>query len=34
MKQTLKVGFSAVLDTGQVDDRKIMKGKSIDGKEL
>ena len=28
------VGFSGVLDTGWVEDRKMMKGKLIDGKEL
>ena len=33
-KQTLMVGFSGILNTGQVEDRKMMKDKSIDGKEL
>ena len=33
-KQTLMVGFSAVLDTGQAVDHKMMKDKLIDGKEL
>ena len=28
------VGFSGVLDTSQVEDRKRMKDKLIDGKEL
>ena len=28
------VGFSAVLDTGQAVDHKMMKDKLIDGKEL
>ena len=27
-------GFSGILDTGQVEDHKMMKGKLIDGKEL
>ena len=27
-------GFSGALDTGQAEDRKIMKDKLIDGKEL
>ena len=27
-------GFNGILDIGQVDDLKIMKGKSKDGKEL
>ena len=34
MKQTLMVGFSGILDTGQVEDEKMMKEKLIDGKEL
>ena len=34
MKQTLMVGFSSSLDTGQVEDWKMMKDKLIDGKEL
>ena len=33
MKQTLMVGFSGILDTGQVEDHKIMKDKLTDGKE-
>ena len=28
------VGFSGILDTGWVEDRKMMKGKLIGGKEL
>ena len=28
------VGFSGILDTGQVEDRKMMKDKLIDGKEF
>ena len=28
------VGFSGILDTVQVEDRKMMKDKLIDGKEL
>ena len=32
MKQTLIVRFSGILDTGQVEDHKIMKDKLIDGK--
>ena len=28
------VGFSGILDTGWVEDRKMMKDKLIDGKEL
>ena len=34
MKQSLKGNFSGILDTGQVGDQKMMKGKLIDGKEL
>ena len=34
MKYTLMVGFSGIVDTGQVDDRKMMKDKLIDGKKL
>ena len=34
MKQILMDGFSGILDTGQVDDNKMMKDKLIDGKEL
>ena len=34
MKQTLMVGFSGILDTGQVEDHKMMKDKLIDGKKL
>ena len=29
MKQTLMVGFSGVLDTGYIEDRKMMKDKLI-----
>ena len=32
MKQTLMDGFSGILDTGWVEDHKMMKGKLIDGK--
>ena len=28
------VGFSGILDTGQVDDWRMMRDKLIDGKEL
>ena len=28
------VGFSGILDTGWVEDQKMMKGKLIDGKKL
>ena len=28
------VGFSGILDTGYVEDRKMIKGKLIDGKGL
>ena len=34
MKQILMVGFSGNLDTGNLEDRKMMKDKLIDGKEL
>ena len=34
IKQILMVGFSGILGTGQVEDRKLMKGKLIDGKKL
>ena len=34
IKQILMVGFSGILDTVQVQDRKMMKDKLIDGKEL
>ena len=34
MKQTLMGSLSGILDTGQVEDRKMMKDKLIDGKEL
>ena len=34
MKQIFMVGFSGILDTGQVEDRKVMKDKLIDGKEF
>ena len=32
MKQILMVGFSGILDTGQVEDEKMVKDKLIDGK--
>ena len=32
MKQILAVGFSAILDTGQVENHKMMKEKLIGGK--
>ena len=28
------VGFSGILDTGQVEDQKMMKDKLVDGKKL
>ena len=34
MKQILMVGFSGILDIGQVEDQKMMKDKLIDGKKL
>ena len=34
MKQILLVGFSGILGTGQVEDRKMMKDKLIDGKKI
>ena len=34
MKQILIVGFSGILDVGQVEDHKMMKDKLIDGKKL
>ena len=34
MKQILIVGFSGILGTGQVEDRKMMKDKLIDGKKI
>ena len=34
MKQILMVGFSGILGTGWVEDRKRMKDKLIDGKKL
>ena len=34
MKLILMVAFSGVLGTGYVEDRKMMKGKLIDGKKL
>ena len=34
MKQTLMVGFSGSLDTGQVEDHKMMKSKLMNGKEF
>ena len=32
MKQILMDDFSGILDTGWVEDQKMMKGKLIDGK--
>ena len=34
IKQILMDGFSGILDTGWVEDQKMMKGKLIDGKKL
>ena len=34
MKWVLMVDFSGILDTGWVEDRKMMKDKLIDGKKL
>ena len=34
MKLILIVGFSGILGTGQVEDRKMIKDKLIDGKKL
>ena len=34
MKQILMVGSSGVLGNGQVEDRKMMKDKLIDGKKI
>ena len=34
MKQTLMNGFSGILDTGWVEDHKMMKDKLINGKKL
>ena len=34
MKQILMVDFGSVLDTGQVEDQKMIKYKLIDEKEL
>ena len=34
MKQILMVGFSGILDTGQVENHKMMKDKLIDGKKI
>ena len=34
MKQILMVGFNGILDTGWLEDWKMMKDKLIDGKEL
>ena len=34
MKQILMVGFSGILGTGLVEDRKMMKDKLIDGKKI
>ena len=31
MKETLVIGFSGILDTGSVEDRKMMKNKKIAG---
>ena len=34
MKLILMVGFSGILDTGWVEDQKMIKDKLIDGKKL
>ena len=34
MKQILIVGFSGILDAGQVEDHKMMKDKLINGKKI
>ena len=34
MKQILMDGFSSILDTDQVEDLQMMKGKLLDRKEL
>ena len=34
MKLILMAGFSGILSTGWVEDRKMIKGKLIDGKKL
>ena len=34
MAQTRMVGFSGTLDTGQVEDHKMIKDKLIDGKKI
>ena len=34
MKQIQMVGFSGILDTGQVEDKKTMNDRLIDGKNL
>ena len=34
MKQFLMVGFSGILGIGQVEDRKMIKDKLIDGKKM
>ena len=34
MTQTHMVGFSGTLDTGQVEDHKMIKDKLIDGKKI
>ena len=34
MKLILMVGFTGILDNGQVEDQKMIKGKLIDGKKL
>ena len=34
MKSILMVGFNGILDTGYLEDQKMIKDKLIDGKEL
>ena len=34
MKQTLMDGFTGILDTGWVENHRMMKSKLIDGKKL
>ena len=34
MKKILMLGFRGISDTGQGEDKKIMKGKLIDGKKI
>ena len=34
MKQTFMIGFSGILDAGEVEDQKMMKDKLIDRKKL